>query len=221
MTTAVDVPPAQLRVGEVAELTGTTPRTIRYYEEIGLLPAQGHRAKGVHRLYTAEDVERIREVMRLRDLLGLSLEQLSTLIEVESVRRHLRNEWAGATGVAHRQRILAAALQCADTQLALVHRRQEQLDQLEGEVRARRATIESRLRDLPTNTESAARQRRLFGTDPGGVRPSKDPGRRRDASCHDQRDDERIDDLNVEQERGADDSTGQHRGHRDEAAPGS
>src|SRR5476651_2631775 len=109
MTATVEATPGHLRVGDVAEQTGTTPRTIRYYEEIGLLTAQGDRPKGVHRLYTSEDVDRIREVMRLRDLLGVSLEQLSTLIEVESVRSHLRKEWAGATELADQQRILAAA----------------------------------------------------------------------------------------------------------------
>jgi DNA-binding transcriptional MerR regulator len=148
VTTVVDATAGHLRVGEVAEQTGTTPRTIRYYEEIGLLTPHGNRAKGVHRLYTPEDVERIREVMRLRDLLGLSLEQLSALIEVESVRRHLKDQWAGATKVADRRRILAAALQCAGTQLELVERRQAQLARLEHEVRARKAMIETRLRDL-------------------------------------------------------------------------
>ncbi|MGH7721812.1 MAG: MerR family transcriptional regulator [Candidatus Dormibacteria bacterium] len=150
MMAAVDAPPARLRVGEVAEQTGTTPRTIRYYEEIGLLTPAGERRKGGHRLYTAGDVERVREVMRLRDLLGLSLEQLGTLIEVESVRSHLRDEWAGATEVGDKRRILAAALRCADTQLELVHHRQGQLAQLEAEVHTRRDAIELRLRDLPS-----------------------------------------------------------------------
>ena len=149
MTASMDVLAGHLRVGEVAAQTGTTPRTIRYYEEIGLLTPDCDRPKGVHRLYSVEDVARIREVVRLRDLLGVSLEQLSTLIEVESVRRHLKDEWAGATKVADQQRILAAALQCADTQLGLVQRRKQQLAQLEGEVRARRDAIEARLRALP------------------------------------------------------------------------
>jgi DNA-binding transcriptional MerR regulator len=137
-----------LRVGEVAEQTGTTPRTIRYYEEIGLLTPNGQRRKGGHRLYTDGDVDRVHEVIRLRDLLGLSLEQLKTLLEVESVRKHLKEEWAGAEAADDRRRILAAALECADIQLQLVRDRQAQLAHLEGEVRARRASIETRLRDL-------------------------------------------------------------------------
>ncbi len=39
-----------LRIGEVAQLTGTTARTIRYYEEIGLLPAASGREPGAHRM---------------------------------------------------------------------------------------------------------------------------------------------------------------------------
>jgi DNA-binding transcriptional MerR regulator len=156
VTTVVDAPAAQLRVGEVAEQTGTTPRTIRYYEEIGLLTPRGLRPKGGHRLYTAEDVERIREVVRLRDLLGLTLEQLSALIEVESVRRHLKDQWAGATRVDEQRRILTAALQCADTQLELVERRRAQLVQLEDEVRARKGAVEARLAGLPTDPAATA-----------------------------------------------------------------
>ena len=79
-----------VRIGELAELTGTTPRTIRYYEEIGLLGSAPDRTQGKHRVYTEADAERLREIVRLRDLLGLSLEQLSQLLEAESARAHLR-----------------------------------------------------------------------------------------------------------------------------------
>jgi DNA-binding transcriptional MerR regulator len=148
MTTAVAGTHGQLRVGDVAEQTGTTARTIRYYEEIGLLTPDSGRRKGGHRLYTTVDVERVREVMRLRDLLGLSLEQLGTLLEVESVRKQLKDEWAGATDRGEQRRILGTALSCAQTQLELVHRRQDQLAALEDEVRARKSGIEARLASL-------------------------------------------------------------------------
>src|ERR1700742_4690414 len=100
MTTAADAtsndPAAEaeraLRIGEVAELTGTTPRTIRYWEELGLLGAGSERAEGKHRPYSEADVQRVSEIVRLRSLLGLSLEQLSTLLEAESARAHLRQE---------------------------------------------------------------------------------------------------------------------------------
>ena len=61
-----------LRIGQVAELTGTTPRTIRYYEELGLLAPSSDREPGTHRVYEQADVDRLREVLRLRRVLGLS-----------------------------------------------------------------------------------------------------------------------------------------------------
>ena len=74
------------RIGEVAELVGTTARTIRYYEEIGLLPAPESHAKGRHRLYTESDVHRLQEIVRLRDGLGVPLDELRSLLEAEEAR---------------------------------------------------------------------------------------------------------------------------------------
>ena len=84
---------APLRIGDVAKLAGTTPRTIRYYEEIGLLPAAGEREPGAHRTYSQTDVDRLIEVMRLRTLLGVSLDGLKELVEAEDNREALRREW--------------------------------------------------------------------------------------------------------------------------------
>jgi DNA-binding transcriptional MerR regulator len=87
-----------LRIGEVAQRTGTTPRTIRYYEEIGLLPTAPGREPGSHRLYDESDVERLEELLRLRDLLGISLEELRELAAAESARAALRKEWHSGGG---------------------------------------------------------------------------------------------------------------------------
>jgi DNA-binding transcriptional MerR regulator len=137
-----------LRIGEVAELVGTTPRTIRYYEEIGLLPGAADRAQGKHRCYTQADVERVREIVRLRDLLGLSLEQLSRLLEAETARAALRREWAVAESGVQRRRILEEALEHVGTQLELVCDRRRELEQLESELVARRESIHARFAEL-------------------------------------------------------------------------
>jgi MerR family transcriptional regulator, repressor of the yfmOP operon len=137
-----------LRIGEVAEITGTTPRTIRYYEEIGLLPGAARRAQGKHRCYTQADVERVREIIRLRDLLGLSLEQLSKLLEAESARAELRREYEQTADPVARRRILDEALGHIATQLELVKERRRELEKLEGELVKRRRTIHQRLAEL-------------------------------------------------------------------------
>jgi len=130
-----------LRIGEVAELTGTTPRTIRYYEEIGLLGGAEDRAQGKHRCYTGADIERIKEIVRLRDLLGLSLEQLSKLLDAESARAELRREYHQADDPATRRRILEQSLGHIATQLELVRCRRRELEQLEAELVAKRERV--------------------------------------------------------------------------------
>ncbi len=136
-----------LRIGEVAELTGTTPRTIRYYEEIGLLPG-GERAQGKHRCYTDADIERVKEIVRLRDLLGLSLEQLSKLLEAEAARAELRAEFQRTDHPAERRRILKQSLGHIATQLELVRGRRQELEKLEQELVEKRRTVRGRLKEL-------------------------------------------------------------------------
>jgi DNA-binding transcriptional MerR regulator len=134
-----------LRIGEVAELTGTTPRTIRYYEEIGLLPGSLERAQGKHRAYTEADVERMREIIRLRDLLGLSLEELSALLEAETARATLRREIQHTDDPDEIRRMREEALGHITNQLELVRRRQRELEQLESELVAKRRLVQRRL----------------------------------------------------------------------------
>jgi MerR family transcriptional regulator, repressor of the yfmOP operon len=138
-----------LRIGEVAELTGTTARTIRYYEEIGLLPGAEGRGQGKHRVYSDADVERLREIVRLRDLLGLSLDQLKQLLEAEEARAGLRREWEHTHDADERRRILTEALGHIDAQLELVEDRQRELDRLRDELHAKRQRVRTRLRNLP------------------------------------------------------------------------
>ena len=139
--------PRTLRIGELAERTGTTPRTIRYYEEIGLLGGSAERTQGQHRAYTEADVDRVKEIIRLRDLLGLSLEQLSQLLEAESARAHLRRELQETEAPAERRRILAELQQHIGTQLDLVRSRLRQLTELAAELEDKQRLVEQRIRE--------------------------------------------------------------------------
>ncbi|HET9154293.1 MAG TPA: MerR family transcriptional regulator [Solirubrobacterales bacterium] len=138
-----------MRIGEVAKLAGTTPRTIRYYEEIGLLPAGGGREPGAHRTYAEDDVERLTELLRLKDLLGLSLEELKELVEAEGARAELRREWRGGVDDPVRRReILEQSLTYTGRQLDLVRRRRDEITKLEDELLKRRTRAKSLLREV-------------------------------------------------------------------------
>lgn len=141
----------ELRIGDVARLAGTTPRTIRYYEEIGLLPASTARERGAHRTYAEEDVERLADLLRLKDLLGLSLEELKRLVEAEDARAALRREWeSGVEDPIRRRQILDESLGHISRQLDLVRRRRDEIATLEAELLSKRKRVRARLRELTT-----------------------------------------------------------------------
>jgi DNA-binding transcriptional MerR regulator len=145
MSTTAD---RSLRIGEVAELTGTTPRTIRYYEEIGLLPGSADRDQGQHRCYTARDVDRMREILRLKELLGLSLEQLTKLVAAQDARAELRREYQTAEDEATQRRILTEALEHIGTQIELVRDRRRALEELEHELVDKQSEARRKLANL-------------------------------------------------------------------------
>jgi DNA-binding transcriptional MerR regulator len=139
----------ELRIGDVAKLAGTTPRTIRYYEEIGLLAVAGGREPGAHRTYAEADVERLTELLRLKDLLGVSLEELKALVEAEGARASLREEWQGGVeDPVRRRQILEESLGHIARQLELVRRRREEIAGLEAELVAKRRRVQGLLKGL-------------------------------------------------------------------------
>jgi DNA-binding transcriptional MerR regulator len=145
-----------LRIGDVARLVGTTPRTIRYYEEIGLLPEAPARPSGQHRLYTQAEVERLREVMRLKHLLGVSLEELKTLLTVEEARADVRAQLRREDVEPGRRReLLNEALGHIDRQLELVRHRAAELAKLEHELCETRKRVRRKIREQDAQADGA------------------------------------------------------------------
>jgi len=136
-----------LRIGEAASRSGVTPRTIRYYEELGLLP-RSEREQGKHRVYTEIDIERLRELTRLRDLLGLSLDELRSMIVAEDVRAEVRRRFHETESPDEQRELLETALPHLDTQLSLVRRRLAELQELEADLVDRRKRVLRRKREL-------------------------------------------------------------------------
>jgi DNA-binding transcriptional MerR regulator len=70
----------QMQIGEVAERTGLSLRTIRHYEEVGLVTPSA-RSKGGFRLYTQADVERLMVIRRMKPL-DFTLDEMRDLLEI-------------------------------------------------------------------------------------------------------------------------------------------
>lgn len=70
----------QMQIGEVAERTGLSLRTIRYYEEVGLVVPSA-RSQGGFRLYTEPDIDRLQLIKRMKPL-GFQLEEMRDLLAI-------------------------------------------------------------------------------------------------------------------------------------------
>ncbi len=76
---------SRLQIGDVARLVGMSQRTIRYYEEIGLMNSV-RRLEGGKRVYTDDDVRRLKLIKRLK-VLGLTLADMHELEAIWSIHR--------------------------------------------------------------------------------------------------------------------------------------
>ena len=86
----------RMRIGDLTERAGVTPRTVRYYESIGLLPPGEREGHGQH-FYTEETLARLRKIDQLKKL-GLSLDEIRGVIDLY---------FTDPSGVQPKQKILA------------------------------------------------------------------------------------------------------------------
>lgn len=78
---AVVATDALLRIGELARVSGSNPRTLRFYESVGLLPA-AKRSPANYRLYDGRTTERLQFIRKARGL-GMSLAEIRSILAVE------------------------------------------------------------------------------------------------------------------------------------------
>lgn len=86
----------RMRIGDLTERAGVTPRTVRYYESIGLLPPGEREGHGQH-YYSEETIARLRKIDQLKKL-GLSLDEIRDVIDLY---------FTDPSGVQPKQKILA------------------------------------------------------------------------------------------------------------------
>jgi DNA-binding transcriptional MerR regulator len=148
-TAATEARAPLLRIQEVAAEVGLTPRSIRCYEEIGLLrPAA--RSAGAYRLYDASHLERLRFIRGLRDNAGFSLAEIGRLLEDEDARIGDRERFRSAGDPAERRAIVVDALARLDRQVATLHGKIDRLGAMVADAEARRAHLLAHLEELDT-----------------------------------------------------------------------
>jgi MerR family transcriptional regulator, repressor of the yfmOP operon len=138
---------ALLKIQEVAAETGLTPRSIRYYEEMGLLEPAA-RSEGAYRLYDISDLERLRYIRELRDEAGFSLAQIGQLLEDEAARERNRERLRTSQDPRERRAILEDARARVDRQIETLEAKAQRLEAMIEAARARRAHLDAHLDEL-------------------------------------------------------------------------
>jgi DNA-binding transcriptional MerR regulator len=141
---AAALPECLVAIGTAASLAGVSERTLRYYEEIGLVTPAAH-SPGGSRRYAGEQVERVRRIRELQELLGLNLEEIRALLERDDRREVLRAQWQASEDPATRRAILDEAI---DSNLVLRHRlvaKRDRIDSVIADVDCRLARYQELL----------------------------------------------------------------------------
>jgi len=149
-----DIDEAYLQIGEVAERTGVTQRTLRFYEEKGLLRPPT-RMDGGFRLYSEQDVKRVEHIRRLQDLLGVALAEIKEMVEAEEVLRELRAQFRPDAAITEKRRQLERATQVVQGQFGIVTQKIEQMEAMKAQLKERLKTFDRWAKELDELEENA------------------------------------------------------------------
>jgi MerR family transcriptional regulator, repressor of the yfmOP operon len=138
-------------IEQVSTRTGLTKRTLRYYEEVGLLPPTD-RTDGNYRRYSEDDLQRIDRIKELRDLLGFSLTDIRQLLETEDERDQIKVAYKQETDAVAKIAQLDRSDDLIRTQLQLIGQKIAGLEQMRAALLAKLQHHQEVRKQLFTNT---------------------------------------------------------------------
>jgi len=139
------------RIGEIANAAGVSTRTLRYYEELGLLSPAGHSPGGARR-YSDADLARVHRVRELQQLVGFNLDEIKTIVASEDRLEQLRTEFRAGRSPDREQQIIAEFMGIND--------------RLRTEMRQKLSRLETFLADLDARARLIRRRAKALGTAP-------------------------------------------------------
>ena len=140
-------------IDQVAAQTGLTKRTLRYYEEMGLLPPTD-RTEGNYRRYSDEDIHRIDHIKKLRDLLGFSLADIRAMLDVDDERGLLKAAYQQETEADAKIARLDRSDELIGRQLQMIEQKMAGLEQMRTSLQATIERHERTRQQLSDNASS-------------------------------------------------------------------
>ena len=110
MSGGTDPEPTLRAIGDVARTSGVTTRTLRYYQEVGLLQPSGATRRG-NRLYSDADVARLARILELRDVMGFDLDRIRLILDTEGRLDEMRAEARKGISSARRREMVHEAME--------------------------------------------------------------------------------------------------------------
>ncbi len=129
-----------LQIGEVAERTCVTQRTLRFYEEKGLMKPPT-RMEGGFRLYSEEDIHRVEQIRQLQKLLGFTLAEIKEMVEAEEVKMQLRAEYRPEAALSQKKDQVLRAIEVTERQHELVRQKMDAMSEMQSKLEERLATF--------------------------------------------------------------------------------
>ncbi len=148
------VSPRFLQIGEAADRSERTQRTLRYYEEKGLL-SPPERMEGGFRLYSPDDMERIERIKQFQELLGFSLAEIKDMLEHDDVLVQIRAEWDKDADAAEKAAKIRTAREAIIQQLLLIDQKMQKMTDMRQELTERLERFDARLEKWSSVSEAA------------------------------------------------------------------
>jgi DNA-binding transcriptional MerR regulator len=136
-----------MRIGMAAERASVSPRTLRWYEEIGLLAPASYSSGGARR-YSQQDIDRIIQIRELQSLLGFDLGEIRDILRCQDDLAGLRHEYISGADGARQREILLEATSINDKLRAVVAGKQGRLATMMDELVEKSVLYASRLKEL-------------------------------------------------------------------------
>lgn len=133
-----------MTVDMVVQRLGVTPRTLHYYEELGLIP-QVRRTSGGHRLYDEATVERIEKILRMKETLGYSLQEIKELMHIDEMLDEQRRHFGESDTQEAREEVLQASARILDELVQRINQKIGRLTLMRDSYQERLTRVQKKL----------------------------------------------------------------------------
>ncbi|MED4403409.1 MerR family transcriptional regulator [Metabacillus fastidiosus] len=123
----------ELKIDDVAKQSGLTKRTIRYYEEIGILPSPP-RSDGGIRLYSQKHVEFLKKITNAKEVMGFSLQELQEFIKLSDILEVQKEDYLQVKGTSLQKEKLEKVYETVMEQLTLIEQKKKSILKVEKDL---------------------------------------------------------------------------------------